>query len=73
MKIIRAVKRYIESAEIECKILRFLREKDPNDEQGIVTLVESFPYYDNFVLIFEPLGLSLYEILKISNYRGFNL
>lgn len=50
-----------------------MREKDPNDEYGIVTLVESFPYNDNFVLIFEPLGLSLYEILKISNYRGFSL
>lgn len=31
MKVIRAVSRYIESAEIESNIIKFLNQKDPDD------------------------------------------
>lgn len=73
MKVIRAVKRYIESAEIECNILNDLNSKDLNDEKGIVQLKEHFRHGSNYCLVFENLGLSLYELLKKFKYTGFSM
>lgn len=73
MKIIRAVERYIESAEIECEILSSLKDKDKDDDKGIVRLIEHFKFKENYCMVFENLGTSLYEILKMSNFRGFTM
>ncbi len=59
--------------KLESKVLKYLREKDKEDKYGIVSLIEYFKYKNNYVMIFEPLGLSLYEILKISNYKGLSM
>jgi len=50
-----------------------LKEKDPENEKGIVKLIEHFAYKKNYCMVFENLGMSLYEVLKKFNYRGFTM
>ena len=38
---------------------------------GIVRYKQSFNHMDHFCMAFQPLGLSLYELIKKNNYRGF--
>jgi len=78
MKVIRAVKRYVESAQIEANILFDIKKKDPNDEFKIVRLENAFLKYpdrptreQNYFMIFEKLGKSLYDFLKMNQYQGF--
>ena len=60
MKIIRAVKWYVESAEIEAKILFKINDKDIDNISNIYKLYKTFHYKDNYFMIFEQLGPSLY-------------
>ncbi len=73
---IRAVKRYNESAKIEADILVDIAAKG-GAEQGIVYLKEYFTHSDkegdHMCLVFEPLGKSLYDFIKANNYRGYTL
>jgi len=71
MKIIRAVKRYIESAKTEEYILKYLAARDPRGDSKVVRLIDTFERKGNYFMIFERLGLSLYEILKKNNFVGF--
>ena len=74
LQIIRAVKRYNESAEIEAKILEDIKLKGGCDK-GIVDLHEYFKFTDkegeeHFCLVFETLGKSLYDFIKSNKYKG---
>ena len=75
VKVVRAVKRYTESAKIEADILQDLRQKG-GCQHGIVHLKEYFMHEtskstENMCLVFEPLGKSLYDFIKANKYRGF--
>jgi len=79
-KVIRAVKRYVESALTEVSILQDINKKDPNDEHKIVRLYDAFFKYpdqpskeQNYFMIFEKLGMSLYDVLKKNLYKGFSI
>jgi serine/threonine protein kinase len=76
VKVIRAVKRYTESAKIEAEILNDLKKKG-GDCNYIVDLKESFVHrnlgVDNICLVFEPLGKSLFDFIKENGYRGFEI
>ena len=71
MKIIRAVRRYVEAAKIEADVLKEVNMQVTTDESHIVRLYDDFQYGDNYCLCFELLGVSLYEFLKNNKYRGF--
>ena len=78
VKIIRPVKRYIESAEIEVDILKEIKNKimvsGSSNPNYCITLEEDFKFSDSngeyMALVFEKLGLSLYEYIKMNNYLG---
>lgn len=70
MKVIRAVKRYVSSARIEADIIRRLNNADPENNSKVVRMTDSFPWESSFVLVFEPLGPSLYDIIKRNDYKG---
>lgn len=76
VKVIRAVKRYIESAKVEADILNDLRKKG-GDQNYVVDLKDFFMHRDrgieNLCLVFEPLGKSLYDFIKANNYKGFDI
>jgi len=76
VKVIRAVKRYTESAKIEAEILKDLKRKG-GDLNYIVDLKDWFVHknleIENICLVFDPLGKSLYDFIKANNYRGFEI
>lgn len=73
MQVIRPVPRYVESAKVEREILKALRSRDRKDEAGLVHYLHSFYHREHFCLVFRPLGLSLYELIKKNSFRGFPL
>lgn len=69
MKVLRAVKRYIETARVEVEIVQYMNRK----EQNSVKYYESFKYCDNFCIVFEELGMSIYDLVRQENGLGIEV
>ena len=76
VKVIRAVKRYNESAKVEVDILSDIMDKG-GAQFGIVHLKEYFIHSDkegeHMCLVFETLGKSLYDFVKLNSYKGYSI
>jgi dual-specificity kinase len=76
VKVIRAVKRYNVSAKVEVNILSDIMDKG-GAKYGIVHLKEYFMHTEkegeHMCLVFETLGKSLYDFIKMNGYRGYAL
>ena len=70
LKIIRSVERYVEAAKIEASIIEKLNKSDPECKSHIVRIHDHFPLKDNYCIVFEKLGKSLYDIIKMNKYKG---
>lgn len=70
LKVIRAVERYVQAAKVEADILRQVNRADPENQSNIVRLYHDFEYENNYCLIFEKLGMSLFDVIKKNDYRG---
>lgn len=70
------MKRYNESAKVEVDILSDIMEKG-GAMFGVVHLKEYFMHADkdgeHMCLVFETLGKSLYDFVKINKYKGYAL
>lgn len=76
IKIVRDVKRYNESARIEADIVGDVNTHyDPKRQsRGTRLFAEMFSCFDfqgHYCLVFECLGQSLYDYLKVNNYKPF--
>ncbi len=71
---IRPVARYVESAVIEAQILEKVQRLDLLGVSRCVHIVDHFSFMHHkdkhYALIFEPLGKSLYDVMKANGYRG---
>eukprot|EP00792_Barthelona_sp_PAP020_P011916 TRINITY_DN618_c0_g1_i1.p1 TRINITY_DN618_c0_g1~~TRINITY_DN618_c0_g1_i1.p1 ORF type:complete len:386 (+),score=101.14 TRINITY_DN618_c0_g1_i1:67-1224(+) len=61
LKIIRKVDRYIESSKLEVKVLKNLK-KLHGDEHGLLTLLDSFEWFEHLVMVFPKYGPSFADI-----------
>lgn len=79
IKIIKSVQRYIEEAQIEVSILQGILTKNGKtiNHPNILRLIDHFPFSKNnknyYGIVFERLGLSLYEFLKMNNFKPFSI
>ena len=77
MKIIKPVRRYIKSAKIECSIMEDVGKKDIHNKSHCINVIEGFSFISNgkeyYAMLFQELGLSLYDFLKFNNYRGYSM
>ena len=74
IKVIRKVTKYIESAEIEKEILDDIYfEQGRQHKSYCVKLYSTFRLNGHFFMVFEPLGFSLYDIIKRNDYIGLPL
>lgn len=76
VKVIRGIKRYAESAEIEASIIRKVNRRDKENKSMNVQLLDLFTQKSNLesdhvCLVFEQLDVSIYEFMKKNRYRGF--
>jgi dual-specificity kinase len=73
IKVIRAIYKYCEAAKIEINILSDVKKRDVKNKSHTIRMIDSFDYKGHCCIVFEELGLSLYEFLKKNNYRGYSL
>lgn len=76
VKVIRDVKRYVENARVEARILDKVNEirrlsGDRSGARGIVRLFDTFMHASRFCLSFECLGKTLFEVVQMNNHAGF--
>ena len=73
IKIIRNVPKYRDAAMLEVEALGALKRHDPRSDKGCVHLLRWFEYRGHVCMVFECLGLSLFDFLHKNRYRPFPL
>jgi len=77
MKIILPNKKNIESAKIEAKLVQKILQEDKYSKSHCIQIIEYFyinkENYEYFAIVFELLGLSLYDYLKDNSYKGYTM
>uniref|UniRef100_A0A914MSZ4 Protein kinase domain-containing protein n=2 Tax=Meloidogyne incognita TaxID=6306 RepID=A0A914MSZ4_MELIC len=71
LKIIKNVSKYRDAARLEINVLRKLREKDPEGNHLVIQLLDSFDYHGHMCLLFDLLGLSVFDFMKMNDYRPY--
>ncbi|KAL3072402.1 hypothetical protein niasHT_034086 [Heterodera trifolii] len=71
LKIIKNVSKYREAARLEINVLRKLKDKDPDGRNLVIQLLDSFDYHGHMCLVFELLGLSVFDFMKLNNYQPY--
>ena len=70
IKVIRNKKRFQHQAGVELRLLRYLKQKDKNDENNIVRVLDYAIFRKHLLLSFELLSMNLYEFIKQNNFQG---
>ena len=74
VKIIKNQAAYYHQARVEIGVLQLLNmQVDPHDRHHIVRLRDFFMYKGHLCLVFELLGLNLYELIRRNKFRGLSL
>ncbi|EFJ45885.1 hypothetical protein VOLCADRAFT_75581 [Volvox carteri f. nagariensis] len=73
IKIVRNIDKYRHAAMIELEVLNTLEKNDPAGQNHCVTLREWFDYRGHVCMVFEKLGLSLFDYMRKNSYKPFPL
>jgi len=73
LKIIKNVDKYREAAKLEVNVLEKIQEKDPQGKHLCAKMTSWFNYWGHMCLMFELLGLSVFDFLKENNYHPYPL
>jgi len=73
LKIIRSEDRFRRQAADEVRMLQILGQANPDGRCHAVRMLDHFNFRRHVCIVFEPLGIDLYEALKRRNFRGFPL
>ena len=77
LKVILPIKKYMESAKVEAKLVEKVLAADKYNKSHCIQIIEHFYFSkgdtDYYAIIFELLGLSLYEFLKNNSYKGYTM
>ncbi len=63
LKIIKNVTKYREAAKLEINVLNKLMERDPEGKYLTIQLLDYFDYYGHMCLVFDLLGLSVFDFM----------
>ena len=61
LKVIKNVDKYREAAKLEVNVLEKIQEKDPAGKRLCGKMLSWFNYYGHMCLVFELLGLSVFD------------
>ncbi|XP_076349715.1 dual specificity tyrosine-phosphorylation-regulated kinase 4-like [Tachypleus tridentatus] len=73
VKIIRNKKRFHQQALVEVNILDLLCKKDSDGYHNVIRTIDHFHFRNHLCIVFELMGLNLYELIKKNNYQGLSL
>ncbi|KAJ9101510.1 hypothetical protein QFC19_005163 [Naganishia cerealis] len=71
VKIIRAVPKYREAAGIEIRVLRTLRDNDPENKHKCIHLLDTFDWRNHICLVTPLYGQSVFDFLKENKFQPF--
>ncbi|KAI7900929.1 kinase-like domain-containing protein [Cokeromyces recurvatus] len=69
IKIIRAIPKYRDASKTEIKVLNTLKKHDPLNLNQCIHLIEWFDYRNHICMVFELLGVSLFDHLKSNHFK----
>ena len=70
LKVIKNVDKYREAAKLEVNVLEKIQEKDPAGKRLCGKMLSWFNYYGHMCLVFELLGLSVFDFLVSLTIEG---
>jgi len=73
MKVVRKIPKYTEAARIEGDVLNAIAHRDPDGRSLCVRMFDRFEYFGHYCMVFEALGVSLYDYLKANRYQPLPL
>jgi CDC-like kinase len=71
LKIIKNVSKYREAARLEINVLHKLMEHDPQGKYLVIQLLDHFDYHGHMCLVFDLLGLSVFDFMKSNAYHPY--
>eukprot|EP01018_Ginkgo_biloba_P029191 Gb_18179 [translate_table: standard] len=74
VKVIKNQPAYYHQARVEISILTKLNQEfDPEDKHHIVRIQDHFVFHGHLCIAFEMLGVNLYELIRVNQFRGISL
>lgn len=73
VKIVKNLPAYFHQARVEVGILQMLNSRCEADKDRIVKLLDYFVYEKHLCLVFELLGINLYELIRHNHYKGLSI
>lgn len=71
IKIIRAVPKYRDASKIEIRVLKRLKESDPQNLRNCIHYLETFDHRNHICIVTQLLGQCLYDFLKENQFTPF--
>lgn len=73
LKIIKNVDKYREAAKFEIKVLKTIKDRDPDFNNLSVKMFDWFDYHGHVCIAFEMLGLSVFDFMKDNNFQPYTI
>jgi predicted Ser/Thr protein kinase len=70
IKVVRNARRFHKQAAVELRILQLLKDRNVPDT---VVLLDHFVFREHVCIVFELLGVNLFDYLKLNKFKGFPL
>ncbi|KAH8916841.1 kinase-like protein [Atractiella rhizophila] len=71
VKVIRAVQKYRDASKVEVKVLKLLKERDPENRNKCIHLLDCFDHRNHICIVTELLSCSVFDFLKDNEYAPF--
>ncbi|TFK50088.1 kinase-like protein [Heliocybe sulcata] len=71
IKIIRAIQKYRDASKIEVRVLQKLKERDPNNVNKCIHLLQWFDHRNHICIVSELFGMCIYDFLKENEFAPF--
>ena len=73
IKILKNNPRYFRQGMLEIAMLECANLHNQNDDKHIVKIIDHFLYHRHICIVFELLGINLYEVIKANGNKGMGL
>lgn len=73
VKVVKNKLAYTKQGLLEIEILKILNAQDKEDKANIVKMFDCFTFKNHVCLVFELLGLNLFQVIEKNNYHGLSV
>ncbi|CAG9334225.1 unnamed protein product [Blepharisma stoltei] len=73
LKVIKNKKRFHQQGFVEVKVLKTLKQNDPQNKYNVVHMLESFIFRKHLCIVFELLSTNLYDFMKSNHFHGLSV